>query len=211
MAASMILQDTRRRPEYVDFEQQLGAPVQGFELPSTKEKSRTFGVGGLKNLASMLGGVSGLELANLEKMFGIRQDAIGNALKELDPAGDQARIAAYEREVLGSAEDQAIRTKRQLKDQGFNEDIVAATDMEATRDAYGKTGDFAAQLMSPDSRLSRFMQQVGLTDPQMQLAFTQYLEKILGGLAGQQPGPKSPTIWEGLLGVASNVVPKIDF
>jgi len=179
-----------------------------FVLPRKGKKSNLdiFGRAGLQELGYGLEGIVGQELGGLEELFGVRKGAMKNALRELDPKNDQARIAAASRAHQSEAAEEAIRKKRRLKELGYTQSVIDAVDLGESTVASGKTGDLVNLLSSPDQRLNRFMAQIGITDPSVQLAFMSRLENILGSMVPGAPTPAKPTIWENVLGALSNVL-----
>lgn len=176
----------------------------GFNVPGLDlGQYRPFGgkkdMGDSQDIAKLLSsGFMPLLLQQLQSAYSFqpqRDKMTNSALNALSPERRQAMIDKFRNTAVSNARRSSNQQGASLKSQGFGDALTGGLALDAQNRAETMTGDFAAQMFSPEFDLQSAMQGLGVLDGAQGIPA---LQQILGLLsAGQRPPePDKPTIWE---------------
>lgn len=184
-----------------------GMNIPGLDLGQYKNFGGKKDMGDSQDIAKLLSsGFMPLLLQQLQSAYKFqpqRDKLTNNALNALSPERRQAMIDKFRNTALSNARKGSAQQGASLKSQGFGDALTGGLALDASNRAETMTGDFAAQMFSPEFDLQSAMQGLGVLDGAQGIPALQQMLGLLS--AGQRPPePDKPTIWESLLGSAGS-------
>lgn len=187
-----------------------GMNVPGLDLGQYKPFGGKKDMGDSQDIAKLLSsGFMPLLLQQLQLAYKFqpqRDKLTNNALNALSPERRQAMIDKFRNTALSNARRGSAQQGASLKSQGFGDALTGGLALDASNRAETMTGDFAAQMFSPEFDLQSAMQGLGVLDGAQGIPALQQMLGLLS--AGQRPPePDKPTFLESILGIGASFLP----
>lgn len=187
-----------------------GMNVPGLDLGQYKNFGGKKDMGDSQDIAKLFSsGFMPLLLQQLQSAYKFqpqRDKLTNNALNALSPERRQAMIDKFRNTALSNARRGSAQQGASLKSQGFGDALTGGLALDASNRAETMTGDFAAQMFSPEFDLQSAMQGLGVLDGAQGIPALQQMLGLLS--AGQRPPePDKPTFFESLLGIGASFLP----
>jgi len=166
------------------------------------------GTAGLAGLNSLYAQLAELQARDMLSNFPQYLAARNKSIQELDPSRIQGEIAAQRARNMGAATQAGMTGQANLEMRGINGQGAL---LDAMNRGVQQGNNYAAQAMSPQNIAARRQAQMGLLSGDSGLSS---LLSVMGAQNNQRQinaATRQPTALEGLLGIAGQIAPYMDW